>query len=84
MTDLTKPVKRRATIILDNRIKERARDKIVVTLYPDGTIGFRPSRCRKEYTVPIVTCYRAALQAHALEVKKQKTEAKKQRRMVLR
>lgn len=39
------------------------RRNLIVTLYPGGVLGFRESRSRKEYTLPVVTCYRLAVEA---------------------
>ena len=36
---------------------------LVITLYPSNVIGIRESRCRKEYTLPVMTIYKLAIQA---------------------
>ena len=61
MTELTKKVARRVTLFLDNRLAARDRDKITVTLHPDGTIGFRGHKCRREYRLPLVAAYKMAI-----------------------
>jgi len=35
MTELKKPVRRETTILLDNRLTVRNKDRIIVTLYPE-------------------------------------------------
>lgn len=50
-TELKKPVKRQTTHAVDNR------RKVVVTLYPGDTIGFRLHRTRTEYVTSIAACY---------------------------
>ena len=72
MTELTKKVSRRVTIFTDNRITARDRDKITVTLHPDGTIGFRAHKCRREYRLPLSTAFRMAVQAQKIEEWKEK------------
>lgn len=46
MTDLLKPVVRKSAVRDVGR-------RVVVTLYPDSTIGFRLERTRKEFSLPI-------------------------------
>lgn len=76
MTDLSKPVTRRCKLLLDNRLKPRARDLIAVTLYPDNTIGFRPYRSRREIRIPLAVAYR---QACLEQGKREATEPKRRR-----
>jgi len=65
MTELKKPVRRETTILLDNRLTVRNKDRIIVTLYPDQTIGFRQHKCRREYLLPLAACYKMAILAHS-------------------
>lgn len=65
MTELKKPVRRETTLLLDNRLAVRDKDRIIVTLYPDQTIGFRQYRSRREYRLPLTTCYRMAILANS-------------------
>ena len=67
MTDLVKKISRRVTLLLDNRIAVRNRDKITVTLHPDGTIGFKGFKCRREYRLPLVVAYAMAIKHEAQE-----------------
>ena len=60
MTELKKAVSRRTTILLDNRERARDRDRITVTLYPNGTIGFRALRARREVRTTLAAAYRQA------------------------
>jgi hypothetical protein len=77
MTDLLKPVSRRTTILTDNRIAPRDRDKITVTLHPDGTIGFRAYKSHREYTLPLSVAYKMAIQAEAIEEQKVKDQRRR-------
>ena len=55
MTNLNKPIKRSVDGLL--------RRKLVVTLYPGGVLGLREGKTRHEYTLPLMTCYRLAIEA---------------------
>jgi hypothetical protein len=55
VTDLRKPVSRRTQL---------PRGPVVVTLYPDGTIGFRQIRHRVEYRLPLARVFVMAADAH--------------------
>lgn len=72
MTDLTKKVSRRVALLLDNRLQARNRDNITVTLYPDGTIGFRGYKRRREYRLPLSVAYAMAIKAEAKEELREK------------
>ena len=61
MTELKKKVSRRVTLLLDNRLTVRNRDKVTVTLYPDKSIGFRGYKSRHEIRLPLVVVYKIAL-----------------------
>lgn len=77
MTDLNKSVSRRVLLALDFRPMARDRDKVTVTLHPDGTIGFRPHKCRHEYRLPLLAAYKMAIKQEALEtLKRKQAEAK--------
>ncbi len=52
----------------------RNRDKITVSLYPDGYIGFRAHKCRHEYQLPLVVAYQMAIKAEAIEAWKVKEQ----------
>lgn len=65
MTDLTKDVSRRVTLLLDNRLSARNRDRITVSLHPDNTIGFRAYKCRHEVRLPLSVAYKIALKEEA-------------------
>jgi len=77
MTDLLKKVSRRVTLLLDNRMSTRGRDRITVTLHPDGTIGFRALHCRHEYRLPLIAAYKLAIEAEARETWRRKQEERK-------
>lgn len=76
MTPLTKSVTRRT----DDRIQWPGGSKrLVVTLYPNGLIGLRPEKTRREETIPVTHCYSIALKARVLaerEAKRAKRRAR--------
>lgn len=61
MTDLTKPITRRTTLLLDHRRNARNQDRVAVTLFPNGDIGFRAYRSRKTVRLPLATVYFLAI-----------------------
>jgi len=82
-TRLTKPVRRVITILLDYRERALPRDEYTVTLYPDGTIGFRAKRRRKEHTVTLAECLKLAYLKED-EAKRKEKRAKTNRRPKLK
>ncbi len=63
MTPLEKPVTRRS----NERVRDAGKSRrIVVTLYPNGLIGLRPERTRREETVPIDVIWLQAVKARVL------------------
>jgi hypothetical protein len=75
MTSVTKPIRRSVSGI------ERGRD-VVMTIYPGGVLGFRIKRHKKEWTLPIVSAYRLAVQREMDLERAEKRTGKK--RMVRR
>ena len=75
MTKLLKPVK---------RTTETSRVDLVVTLYPGSVIGLRQKRCRREYTLPLLTVFRLAIEADQARVKAERRKARGQRTLVKR
>lgn len=73
MTDLLKPVSRRTSL------RDVGRN-IIVTLYPDQTIGFRLMRKRTEYRLPIQAAYQIAARIEAERVRKDRIAARKAKR----
>lgn len=73
MTKLTKPVRR--------KIDGIERRGIVVTLYPNATLGFRAAKTRTEHVVPVSRAYRLAcevtIEAKRKAREKEKAEARK-------
>ena len=60
MNPLNKPVTRRS----EETVREAGRlRRIVVTLYPNGTIGLRPEKTRREEILPIEAIYIIAVKA---------------------
>ena len=74
MIDLCKKLSRRVNMPLDNRIAVRSKDRITVTLYPEGYIGFRAHKCRHEFQVPLSSCYQMAIKIAAQEAFKIKEQ----------
>ena len=66
-TKLTKPVKRKLFLLLDNRVEPRPKDEITVTIYPDGPcnalLGFRAKGSKKEHYIPLSEVYSCAVYA---------------------
>lgn len=75
MTALTKAITRTVEGL------ERGR-KIVLTLYPNQTIGFRISRCRREHVVTLGRVYRLACEISAHSDRQARQEAKNERRAI--
>jgi len=73
MTKLNKPVKRTAEGVLRGK-------NLVVTLYPHNVIGLRQLRCKKEYTLPLITIYNQAIRAEIESKKAAKKAARKEGR----
>ena len=71
MTDLRKPVRRRVTL---------PRGPVSVTLYPDGTIGFRESRRRVEFRLPLARLFVMAADAYQQQVKAERRAARRAER----
>lgn len=74
-TDLKKPVRR--AVPLDRR-------GVVVSLYPNHTIGLRTKRCKQEYTLPLVRVWRWAIAAHQAAAAEEKRKARGGKRLVAR
>ena len=73
MTDLTKPVKRRTMTCVRDRGKSR---RLVVTVYPNGTLGLRPEKTRHEEIITVDSCWSLAVKQR---VAKEKAEKKAKR-----
>lgn len=74
MTPLTKSVIRRT----DNRIQWPGGSKrLVVTLYPNGLIGLRPEKTRREEVIPVTHCYSIALKSRLLREREEKQAKRK-------
>lgn len=78
MTILHKPIARRTE--LDPRLGRKAAGPVTVTLYPDGSIGFRKLKCRKEFRLPLSAVYSMAMKAEARDQIRQKAQVKKLKR----
>ncbi len=67
MTRLTKPVKRRW-------------QAFIVTVYPNGLLGIREFRRRKEHQVPLARCFRMACEITIEAQRKEKARLKNEAR----
>jgi len=76
MTKLNKAIQRETPILLDNRVETRDRDRVIVTLYPNGTLGFRKKRCRREYVLSLAAAYRLAIEVEVRAEKAKKKDGK--------
>lgn len=72
MTELKEKVRRKVSGLL--------RRDLVVTLYPGGVLGIREMRCKKEFCVPLMVCYNLALAADRAATKREKQQAKREKR----
>jgi hypothetical protein len=75
MIEVNKPVRRKVYA---------ARENVVVTLYPGGVFGFRRLRSRKEYTLPVASAYKLAIEAEQARVKAEKRKARGVKTLVRR
>ncbi len=74
MTRLTKPVTRST----DNEIRDGAKRRpLVITLYPGGVIGLRPSKTRREELLTVEAAYSLAIKQR---VAKERAEKKARKR----
>lgn len=71
MTRLIKPVRRRVSL----EIRNAPAQEIVVTLYPNGMIGFRKTRKRTEVVTSLSAAYWLAWKA-AAELKREAKRVK--------
>jgi len=80
MTRLTKAIQRIVPLQHDNRMAR----EVTVTLYPGGTIGFKPLRSRgEEYTISLSSVYTSAIMADARTKIRASTREKKVNRGLL-
>ena len=55
------------------------RNGVIVTLYPNHTIGLRAKRTRKEHVLPLARVYRWAVEATVEQQRQQRAESRRQR-----
>ena len=70
MTELKKPVRRSVGGV------ERGRD-VILTLYPGGVLGFRIKRHKREWTLPVASAYRMAVERELDLARAEKSKGKK-------
>lgn len=51
------PLKKRRSRLISIELKRGRPERLVVTIYPCGTLGFRHPRCRKEYLLDLRSAY---------------------------
>ena len=73
MTSLDKPVRRKTLSTVRDRGHVR---QLVVSLYPNGTVGLRPMKTRQEEIVTLDSIYSLAIKQR---VAKERTEKKAKR-----
>ena len=79
MTQLIKPVKR----VSDAMVRDAGKLKrLVVTLYPNQTIGVRPERTRREEIVTIAAVYSLAVKQRVALQQSAKRAAKAAKRRI--
>ncbi len=81
MTKLTKPVRRLSDAVVRDagRIKQ-----LVITIYPNDTIGLRPAKTRREERVTLREVYDFAVRQRVREEMLVKASQKKGKRYVQR
>jgi hypothetical protein len=71
-TKLSRPLRRTTEVIVERR------RRLVVSLYPRGTIGVRASGLRTEYVLPLDAVYALAVKAEVARRKVEKAAARGQ------
>lgn len=77
MTPLNKPVSRKSSTLVRDRGKVR---ELVVTLYPNGTIGLRPIKTRHEEITTLDSIYSLAVKQRVAKERAEKLAKKKARK----
>lgn len=73
MTALTKPITRRT----ENEVRDGTKRRpLVITLYPGGIIGLRPSKTRREELLTVEAAYSLAIKQRVAKERAEK-KAKK-------
>jgi hypothetical protein len=67
---------------LKRRVEGLLAKPLTILLFPRGTIGFQEYRSRKVYTLPVLTCYRLAIEAERRAVQAAKKLARKSKQEV--
>lgn len=76
MTNLTKPVIRKTNSAVRDRGKIR---NLVVTIFPNGTIGLRPERTRQLEVVTLESVYSLAIKQRVAREHAEKKKVKTKR-----
>lgn len=59
-------------------VRDRGKLKaLVATIYPNGTLGLRPEKTRREEVITLESCYGLAIKQRAARERAAKLEAKK-------
>lgn len=72
MTALNRPVRRTVPGI--------ERRGVVITLYPNQTIGLRAKRTRREHVIPLASVYRLAVEMTLVDEQRRRDEAREEAR----
>ena len=78
VTILTKPVRRKTTATVREQGKSR---QLTVTIYPNNTIGLRPSKLRTEEIITLDSVYALAVRQR---VAKERADKKSKRKVTIR
>lgn len=73
---LSKPVRRQTETIVRDGAKRR---HLVVTLYPGGVIGLRPSKTRREELLTLEAAYALAIRQRVAKERSEKLAPRKRR-----
>lgn len=77
MTPLNTKVVRKTDVMVRDGGKLR---DLIVTIYPGGTLGLRPSKTRREEFISLIACYDKAVKNRIFTERRLKLEAKKARK----
>ena len=80
MTKLTQPVTRKT----DSTVRDRGKVRnLIVTLFPNNTMGLRPERTRQIEIVTLDSVYSLAVKQRVAKERAEKKQAKKSRRITV-
>ena len=75
------PLKSKITRMTGAEVRDRGKyRRLVISLYPNDTIGLRPEKMRKEEIVSIESCYVLAIKQRVAQERRDKLALKKARK----